>query len=590
MATKIRGITVEIGGDTSGLQNSLKSVNKDINTTQAQLKDVNKLLKMDPGNIDLLRQKQDLLNRAVAETSSKLDTLKDAQKAFVEAGGDINSDAYKALEREIIATEKSLKDAENAAKSFNANIEAARAKVDSFGSAATDLSKKTKGLSTAAAGALTAIGGMALKAVDAADDLKTLSQQTGISTDELQKYQYAAELVDVSTESIVGAQQKLIKSMSSSSSATVDAFNQIGVATTNADGSLRSSNEVFYEVLEGLSKVTNETERDVLAMQIFGKSASELAGIIDDGGAALKEYGDQAEELGLIMSGDTLDALAAVDDQIQLLKSRAAAEIANTGAKAMEALMPIFDQVIDKLSAVLEWIGNLDEGQIKMILTIAAVVAAISPIAGIIGSISGAVSGFLGFLPKLQTAASGVMSFVAANPIVLIAAAVAALAAAVILNWDKVKPVLEQVWNYIKKMINGMLGLINSLIDGVNGLIKGLNSIHFELPSWIPGIGGKGFGINIPTIPHIPLLASGGILSSGSAIVGEAGPELLTVGGGNAAVQPLTNNYTTTNNYNQGTPNISINFSGSLAQLARVLQPEITAEQNRLGGGWANNG
>lgn len=590
MATKIRGITVEIGGDTSGLQNSLKSVNKEINTTQAQLKDVNKLLKMDPGNIDLLRQKQDLLNRAVAETSSKLDTLKDAQKAFVEAGGDINSDAYKALEREIIATEKSLKDAENAAKSFNANIEAARAKVDSFGSAATDLSKKTKGLSTAAAGALTAIGGMALKAVDAADDLKTLSQQTGISTDELQKYQYAAELVDVSTESIVGAQQKLIKSMSSSSSATVDAFNQIGVATTNADGSLRNTNDVFYEVLEGLSKVTNETERDVLAMQIFGKSASELAGIIDDGGAALKEYGDQAEELGLIMSGDTLDALAAVDDQIQLLKSRAAAEIANTGAKAMEALMPIFDQVIDKLSAVLEWIGNLDEGQIKMILTIAAVVAAISPIAGIIGSISGAVSGFLGFLPKLQTAASGVMSFVAANPIVLIAAAVAALAAAVILNWDKVKPVLEQVWNYIKKMINGMLGLINSLIDGVNGLIRGLNSIHFELPSWIPGIGGKGFGINIPTIPHIPLLASGGILSSGSAIVGEAGPELLTVGGGNAAVQPLTNNYTTTNNYNQGTPNISINFSGSLAQLARVLQPEITAEQNRLGGGWANNG
>ena len=590
MATKIRGITVEIGGDTTGLQNSLKSVNKEINTTQAQLKDVNKLLKMDPGNIDLLRQKQDLLNRAVAETSSKLDTLKDAQKAFVEAGGDVNSDAYKALEREIIATEKSLKEAENAAKSFNANIEAARAKVDSFGSAATDLSKKTKGLSTAAAGALTAIGGMALKAVDAADDLKTMSQQTGISTDELQKYQYAAELVDVSTESIVGAQQKLIKSMSSSSSATVDAFNQIGVATTNADGSLRNTNDVFYEVLEGLSKVTNETERDVLAMQIFGKSASELAGIIDDGGAALKEYGDQAEELGLIMSGDTLDALAAVDDQIQLLKSRAAAEIANTGAKAMEALMPIFDQVIDKLSAVLEWIGNLDEGQIKMILTIAAVVAAISPIAGIIGSISGAVSGFLGFLPKLQTAASGVMSFVAANPIVLIAAAVAALAAAVILNWDKVKPVLEQVWNYIKKMINGMLGLINSLIDGVNGLIKGLNSIHFELPSWIPGIGGKGFGINIPTIPHIPLLASGGILSSGSAIVGEAGPELLTVGGGNAAVQPLTNNYTTTNNYNQGTPNISINFSGSLAQLARVLQPEITAEQNRMGGGWANNG
>ena len=132
-----------------------------------------------------------------------------------------------------------------------------------------------------------------------------------------------------------------------------------------------------------------------------------------------------------------------------------------------------------------------------------------------------------------------------------------------------------------------MLGLVNKLIDGINGLIAGLNMIHFDLPSWVPGIGGKSFGINIPTIPHIPLLAEGGVLSSGSAIVGERGAELLTVGNGSATVQPLTNNYTT-NNYQQGTPNISVNFTGSLAQLARVLQPEIVAESARVGGGWRN--
>lgn len=583
MATKIRGITVEIGGDTSGLQNSLKAVNKDINTTQAQLKDVNKLLKLDPGNIDLLKQKQDLLSRAVAETASKLDTLKDAQQAFIDNGGDINSDAYKALEREIISTESALQKAKAAAQSFNADIEAAKAKVDSFGKSASDFSKATKGISTAAAGALGALGGMAAKAVSAADDLQTLSQQSGISTDDLQKMQYAAELVDVSMDDMVGAQQKLIKSMSGSG----EAFAQLGIATTNADGSLRSSNEVFYETLAALGQVENETERDVLAMSIFGKSASNLAGIIDDGGAALKEYGDQAEDLGLIMSTDTLDGLAAVDDQIQLLKSRAAAEIANTGAKAMEALLPIFDMVVEKISLVLDWIGSLDTDTLKMIITIAGVVAAISPIAGIIGSISGAISGFLGFLPQLQTAFTSVLSFAAANPMLVIAGAVAALVALIIANWDKVKPILQAAWDFVKKMVNGLLGYINALIDGMNGLIKGLNKVHFNVPDWVPGLGGKSFGFNIPMIPNIPLLAQGGIVTDGSAIVGEAGAELLTVSGGAAKVQPLTNNYTT-NNYQQGTPNISVNFTGSLAQLARVLQPEIIAETQRTSGGWAN--
>ena len=583
MATKIRGITVEIGGDTTGLQHSLQDVNKEIKSTQNQLKDVNKLLKMDPGNIDLLKQKQDLLAQSVEQTAKKLDTLKDAQTAFVDNGGDINSDGYKALQREIASTEQALKKAKSEAAGFSAEIEAARAKVDSFGQGAKNFSQATKGMSTAAAGVLGALGGMALKSVTAADDLNTLAKQSGLTTAELQKIQYASDLVDVSMEDIVSAQSKLTKSMASGS----EAFTTLGISTTNADGSLRSSNEVFYETLAALGQVTNETERDVLAMELFGKGAASLSGIIDDGGASLKAYGDEAERAGLIMSQDTLDGLNAVNDQIDELKAKAAAEIANTGAKAMEALLPIFDKVVDKISAVLDWIGGLDEGTLKMILTIAGVVAAISPIAGIIGSISGAVSGFLGFLPKLQTAFSSVLSFAAANPMLVIAGAVAALVALIIANWDKIKPVLQSVWDFVKKMINGFLGLINSLIDGVNGLIAGLNKLHFELPSWVPGIGGKSFGINIPTIPHIPLLAEGGVLSSGSAIVGERGAELLTVGNGSATVQPLTNNYTT-NNYQQGTPNISVNFTGSLAQLARVLQPEIVAESARVGGGWRN--
>lgn len=114
----IRGLTIEIGGDTTGLQNSLKNVNSQIKTTQAQLKDINNLLKLDPTNVELLQQKQKALADEIESTKEKLETLKtaeqQAQQQFAE--GKISQEQYDALKREIIATEESLKSLENEAK------------------------------------------------------------------------------------------------------------------------------------------------------------------------------------------------------------------------------------------------------------------------------------------------------------------------------------------------------------------------------------------------------------------------------------------------------------------------------------------
>ena len=110
----IRGLTIEIGGDTTGLQNSLKNVNSQIKTTQAQLKDINNLLKLDPTNTELLQQKQKALADEIESTKEKLETLKtaeqQAQQQFAE--GKISQEQYDALKREIIATEESLKSLE----------------------------------------------------------------------------------------------------------------------------------------------------------------------------------------------------------------------------------------------------------------------------------------------------------------------------------------------------------------------------------------------------------------------------------------------------------------------------------------------
>ena len=117
VASRIQGITVEIGGDTTKLTAALKSVNTDIRTTQSQLRDVNNLLKLDPGNTELLAQKHRLLAQAVAETKEKLETLKAAAEQANEAlaKGEITQEQYDGLQREIIETEEKLKSLEEQA-------------------------------------------------------------------------------------------------------------------------------------------------------------------------------------------------------------------------------------------------------------------------------------------------------------------------------------------------------------------------------------------------------------------------------------------------------------------------------------------
>ena len=123
MASRIKGITVEIGGDTTGLDKALKSVNSSIRTTQSGLKDVSKLLKLDPTNTELLTQKQKMLKDAIGSTKEKLDALKLAQeqaKAQLESG-DLGQDKYDALQREIIETEQELKRLQEQAMLFQSS-------------------------------------------------------------------------------------------------------------------------------------------------------------------------------------------------------------------------------------------------------------------------------------------------------------------------------------------------------------------------------------------------------------------------------------------------------------------------------------
>ena len=141
----IRGLTIEIGGDTTGLQKSLKNVNTEIKTTQAQLKDINNLLKLDPTNTELLQQKQRALSDEIGNTKDKLELLKneeqEVQQKFQE--GKVSQEQYDALKRTIIETEESLKSLENEVGSGSAKLAQISTEAGKIGENLTTAGEKT---------------------------------------------------------------------------------------------------------------------------------------------------------------------------------------------------------------------------------------------------------------------------------------------------------------------------------------------------------------------------------------------------------------------------------------------------------------
>lgn len=615
---KIRGITLEIGGDTQGLSKSLTGVNAEIKNTKTQLNDVKKLLKLDPTNVELLRQKQQLLKDAVAETKEKLDTLKKVQESMDANGVDKNSEQYMALQREITSATLYLQDFEKELGESKTVMEQLGEAAEQVADRASKVADATRGLSTAAGGALVAIGGMAYKAVTTADDLNTLAKQSGFTTAELQKMQYAGDLIDTSMDDITSSAIKLKKNMISTSSTVAEAFSTLGISVRDSNGELRDSTTVYWEIINALSQVENGTERDTLAMTLLGKSADNLAGIIDDGGQALRQLGDEAERSGLIMSQDTLDGLNTVNDAIDTLKARATATLRIAGAKAISALLPVIQEIVAMLAAALEWIGSLNTEQVRMLVTILAVVAAISPVASIVAGIANAITALIPVIMAMNAA-------LAANPYLLlftaIAAAITLLGVAIIANFDKIKAAFSAFIDWIQSgfqsfldmleqldralgaallaVINAIVGAAKALLNAgislaegfVNSVIALINSVINAINSLVSAVTGA-LGISYSGIRtmgsvRFPKLAKGGEVLSGTALVGEAGPELLTVAGGRTVVTPLTSGaaggaaaYAAPQ---QTVTKVDVSFSGSLAQLANILQPVIVAETTRRG-------
>lgn len=617
-STKVRGITIELGADTSGLSKALKGVNSEIGKTQKDLKDVERLLKLDPKNTELLEQKQRLLNDAVSETKTKLDALKQAQ-ASLDMSTDEGQRQYDALTREIVSCENELKNAETAAKNFNVTAEKISATAGKMSQKFGSLAEKTKGLSMAAGGALAGMAGLAVKAGKDADELNTLSKQTGVATSELQKMQYAADLIDVDTETITGGLRKLKKNLDGHE----DSWKKVGVQVKDANGQYKDITSIFYETVKGLSQIENETERDIVAMDLFGKSADELAGVIDDGGEALKALGEEAENMGVIISDEDLQKASELNDTLDRLKAEIMPTLMQLGIQIAEAIMPYIPKIQEAVERVLSVLRNISPHTIAIVGSVLALTSALSPMFSLLSSVTGVVSKLAPLFSAVTSSAGGLTSVLGAisAPLLAIVAVVGVLIAAFKHLWDtneefknnilgtwsnikamfdefgqgivdrlnamgfdfeKFSDVVKAIWDgfcsflapvfegafqiiesVLKTVLDALMGLFDifagaftgnwkqvwtgikeffgAIWDAILGILKNaINGVTGFINTFISGINKIGTDEHHLNIPLIPQLAEGGILTSGTAIVGEAGPELVQVSNGQAMVQPLT--------------------------------------------------
>ena len=273
MAGRIKGITVEIGGDTTGLEKALKNVNSTIKNTQSQLKDVNRLLKLDPSNTELLSQKQRALKEAIGATKEKLDSLKQAQEQAKQQleNGDLGQDKYDALQREIIETEQELRRLQEEAASTSvalAKIDEAGKKIEAFGDSVTGVGQKIMPASLAVAG----LGTAAVKtAADFDESMSKVAAVSGATGDDLDALREKAREM--------GAKTKF------SASEAADAMNYMAMAGWKTE-----------DMLSGIEGIMN----------LAAASGEDLAATSDIVTDALTAFGLSAQD-----SGHFADILAA---------------------------------------------------------------------------------------------------------------------------------------------------------------------------------------------------------------------------------------------------------------------------------------
>lgn len=418
-------------------EEKLRRAITEINNGAKVLKsEMNKLTAEYDGNTDsaeFLTQKYDILERQMLTQKDKVEALKQAVADSAEAYGEADSrtqnwiiqlnNAEAALANtygEMGRTQTAIEDMDKAFDGVSGSTGTATEGMTSLGDVLDTvadklgiklpdgISKFTGGLGKIPASTAAAAAGIAAvvaiviklekKLIDvtketaaAAKELEALSLQTGVSTTDLQAFQYAEDFIGVSSDQLADSLKDLTTKMSDAANGneeTAAKFDQLGVSIYDAQGNLRSAYDVFLDVIDGLGEMGNQAERDALAMGLINESAQKLNPLIEQGSGSLKKYAAEAENVGYILSNDQLKALTAVDEaQNRLLKSQEAvskqisAEYAPYMSDALNQTRELIEKVGKALvdSGAVEAFGSILDSAVSLLEPLGDLTADILP-------------------------------------------------------------------------------------------------------------------------------------------------------------------------------------------------------------------
>ena len=494
------GVSLVVENDRA-FKEALSEVNAGLKVNKQQMQLVTEQTREMDDRQAALKKRYDAAKETLQSYRDKVEVLQKAYENSIQREGE-GSKTTMQWRASLIAAQTEVAKQENLLKSMSSEMsktsEDTRSLADVINGLAGTLGislppavqsavDKLAGFSASGAAAITVVGGLTtalakntLELTKTADDLLTLSSQTGLSTDQLQEFEYASELVDVSTDTLQGSLRKLTNNMQKARDGSGDAaaaFKTLKVQITDNHGALQDSRQIFLQTIDALGKVKNETERDALAMQIFGKSATDLNPLIEAGSERLAELAAQAHEVGYVMDADTLESLGALDDSLQKLSKQGDA-VKRSFATALLPILQVFADVITSIPTPV----------LTAVISIAGIAAVIVTVSKAVKDLQGPVSA----AKAMVTGVTGLMDPLYIK-IMLIVAAITALVAVV--------AVLIGKGNDINRAMQG-------ITNATTGTMRTANA-------------------------NVPKYATGTRSArSGVALVGENGPELVRLRGG----------------------------------------------------------
>lgn len=407
----------------------------------------------------------ELLNARIQTQKDYIQQLADMAQRSAQQTGENSTQTLKW--REALANaEIKLSDLQRGADGAGAEVDALGSEMDAaggqaedFGAALTDnlqadeIISNLESMVTAIVKVGKAMVNTARESAAHADEILTLSTNIGLSTDTLQEFQYMAELTDTSVETITGSLTKLTRNMDAAregSGSAAEAFDALGVQVTDGEGALRDNEAVFYDVIDALGRMDNATERDALAMAIFGKSAQDLNSLIATGSEGIAAYAQEAREVGYVLDGETLAALGATDDAFQRLDLMVAASKNQLAAEFAPVILDLANFVLDNGDTIIAILAGIGTG------------LAVFNVASTVMALVQSVQAFKAANEGATVAQALLNTVMNANPIVLIITLIAGLVAAIITLWNT----NEDFRNWVTSTWEGIRDFFGGLIDG----------------------------------------------------------------------------------------------------------------------------